>query len=235
MVVACTLLLPACAPSAHERFGDVARYAPRYAGYIAGDVDGDPVLLRDPLTSEKIRCREDLERVAPALADTLDDLAHDRHARTVSWATLGPFAFVGGAARMVATALWYPAFQFDEAFASPQPRRLYERAREAFLAKRFAEARDLFLSLVVNEGHGDAQIDDLPRAFVEHSLYYLAVCDEALHQDEEAREALRRFLSMATAENEDRYRDAEARLARLGPVAGCASRADFTFTWRRSR
>ncbi|MFT3770383.1 MAG: hypothetical protein QM820_33565 [Minicystis sp.] len=227
------LLLSACAPTAHERFGDVARYAPRHAGYVVGD-DDDPVILRDPVTAEKIRCRADLERVAPALADSLEDAARDRHARTVSQVALGPFTLAGKAAGMVAAGLLYPVLKFDEIFASAQPRQIYVKAREAFLAKRFAEARALFLTLIINKGHGDAIIDDLPPAFVEHSLYYVAVCDEALQRDEEAKEAFRQFLSMSAAPNEERYRDAEARLARLEGKPGCASRSDFLFTWRRS-
>lgn len=228
-------LLSACAPTAHERFGDVARYSPRYAGYVVGNADDDPVILRDPVTAEKIRCREDLERVAPALADSLEDVARDRHARTTSWVALGPFTVAGKAMGMVAAGLLYPVFQFDEIFASTQPRQLYAKAREAFLANRFAEARELFLALVISKGRGDAAIDDLPQAFVEHSLYYVALCDEALHRDEEAKEAFHRFLSMSSAKNEDRYRDAEARLARRDGTAACASRADFTLTWRRPR
>lgn len=233
LVGACCLLLSACAPTAHERFGDVARYAPRYAGYVIGDIDDDPVLLRDPVTSEKIRCREDLERVAPALADTLEDVSRDRHARVVSSVALGPFTLTGRALMMAAAGLVYPMNQLDEAFVSTQPRRLYAKARDAFMAHRFAEAREMFLALVANGGHGDAVIDDLPPAYVEHSLYYVGLCDDLLHRDDEAREALRRFLVIASARNEDRYRDAEARLARLDGKPGCASRADFTFTWRR--
>ena len=230
------LLLSACAPTAAERFGDVARYAPGRAGYVMGDGDA-AVLLRDPVTGEKIRCREEVERLAPALAGVLEDEARDRHARAVAPVAAGPFTVAGRAALMLADGLLYPASQVDELVASPQPRQVYTRARAAFLAGRFAEARELFLLLLVEKGHGDAQIDDLPPAFVEHSLYYVAVCDEALHRDDEARAALHRFLTMSSTEDEVRYRDAEARLGRLGgaPVSRCASRAALTFAWRGSR
>jgi hypothetical protein len=150
---------------------------------------------------------------------------------------LGPLTVVGHAAGMVGSGLLYPLLELDELFVSSQPRQVYRKARAAFMASRFAEARELFLALVANGGHGDAQIDDLPRAWVEHSLYYVALSAEALHRDEEAREALRRFLEMSSVKDEARYRDAEARLARLEgkPGSGCASRADFTFAWQRSR
>lgn len=231
-----SLLLSACAPTAHERFGDVARYAPSYASYVVGGED-DVVILRDPVTSQKIRCREDLLLRAPALADTLEDEARDRHARAVAPVALGPLTVAGYAAGAVALGLWLPVSAIDELFVSTQPRQLYEKARAAFQAQSFAEARELFLALVTNNGHGDAQIDDLPRAWVELSLYYLALSAEALHNDEEAREAFRRFVTMSSVKDEERYRDAEARLARLDDKAGseCASRADFTFAWGRSR
>jgi hypothetical protein len=230
------MLLSACAPTAAARFGDVARYAPARAGYVMGAGDA-AVLLRDPVTGEKLRCREDVERLAPALAGMLEDEARDRHAAAVAPVAVGPFTLAGRAAQMMGDGLFFPAAKFDELVASPQPRQVYTRARAAFLEGRFAEARELFLVLLVEKGRGDAMIDDLPRAFVEHSLYYLAVCDEALHRDEEARAALHAFLTRSTVEDEARYRDAEARLVRLGGAAApaCASRAELAFDWRRAR
>lgn len=236
LLAAASLLFSACAPSAAQQFGDVARYAPARAGYVIGDGDA-AVLLRDPVTGEKIRCREDVERLAPALAGVLEDEARDRHARAVAPIAAGPFTLAGRAALMLGDGLLYPAFQFDELVASPQPRQVYTRARAAFLESRFAEARELFLLLLVEKGRGDVLIDDLPRPFLEHSLYYVAVCDETLHRDDEARAALRRFLTMSSTEDEVRYRDAEARLGRLegAPASRCASRAALTFAWRRAR
>jgi hypothetical protein len=232
-VGAASLSLAACASTAHGRFGDVARYSPGYAGYVMNDGD-TKVILRDPLTAEKIRCREDLEHAAPALSAALDDVARDRSAHAAAEAILSPYTVVGRAAEMVADGLWYPAYQLDEIFASPQPRQIYAKARDAFVAGRYAEARGLFLVLVVNKGYGDAAIDNLPRPWVELCLYYLALSDEALHLDAEARAALRRFLSASSLEDEARYRDADDRLARLGGPR-CASRADFTFAWRGPR
>jgi hypothetical protein len=229
-----SLLLAACAPTAHERFGDVARYAPGYAAYVMGG-GGDPVILRDPVTGEKIRCREDLERVAPALAGALADEARDRRARAVAPMALGPLTAAGRAALMIGEGLWYPATEIDELVASPQPRQVYTAARAAFLSGRFGEARERFLVLVVDRGRGDAGVDDLPRALVEQSLYYLALCDEQLHLEDEARAAFHRFLSTSSVEDEARYRDAEARLARLGVETRCGSRADLAFAWRRPR
>src|SRR5262249_20915052 len=157
-----------------------------------GDADA-PVILRDPVTSEKIRCREDLERVAPALEEAIEDEVHDRHARTVSAAALGPFTVAGTAAAMVGTGLWYPTLKFHGTATPTRQRQLYMKARDAFMARRFAEAREAFLALVINHGCGDAGIDDLPREFAERSLYYVGLSGEALHRDEEASEALRRF------------------------------------------
>ncbi|APR86168.1 Hypothetical protein A7982_11517 [Minicystis rosea] len=232
--LASSLLLPACAPTAHQRFGDVAHYAPSHAAYVVGEGD-DLVVLRDPITTEKIRCREDLARFAPAVADALEDDARDRHARRASAIGMGPFTAVGVGVRLAGDGLLFPLFQLDTLFASSQPRSVYIRARDAYVAGRFAEARDLFLILVVNQGHGDSQIENLPRAWVDLSLYYFAVSSEATQRPDDAKVALRRFLAVSTTEGELLYRDAETRLARLEgkPAPACASRADLTLTWRR--
>ena len=220
--------LAGCTPTAQERFGDVARYAPSYGAYVIG-ADDDVLVLRDPVSSEKIRCKNDLERAAPALAAALDDAVRDRHARKVAPIALAPITLTVGAAELLGLGLWSPAEAFAEGVAPPQPRGVYDAGRAAFLGGRFAEARDRFLVLAIVRPHGGTEIGALPESYYEHALYYLALADEALHQDAEARAALSRFLTTSTAKNELRYRDAEERLARLeGPGAvRCASRADF--------
>jgi hypothetical protein len=77
LALAAAWMLAACTPTAHEPFGDVARYAPSYGACVIGGEDA-PLILGDPVTSEKIRCRSDLERVAPALGHVLDDETRDR-------------------------------------------------------------------------------------------------------------------------------------------------------------
>jgi hypothetical protein len=233
LIAAAGSMLAACSPTAHERYGDVARYAPSYGGYVLGG-DEEPLVLRDPVTSEKIRCRDDLERVAPALVDVLDDETRDRNARRVAPIALGPISLAAYGAALLGIGLWYPAAAFGEGVASAPPGRVYDQARAAFLAGRYEVSRERFLTVVIERGRSDADLDQLPVIFVEHSLYYLALSDEALHRDAEAEAAFRRFLTTSTRKNELRYRDAEARLARLeGPRAvRCGSRADYVLPSR---
>lgn len=226
--------LAGCAPAAREVLGDVARYSPADAAYVMGE-GPEPVVLRDPLTGEKLRCRDELERAAPALSDALDDVVHDRRGRLVARASLAPITAVGTAGTMLGRGLLSPAMGVSALVSSPQPRTLYERASAAFAAGRFEESRSLYQSLVIGGGRGEALCCDLPRAWLDLSLYYLALSDEALHRDEEAAAAFAAFLNTATLRDEARYRDAEQRLARLRAVPACTSRADFTMAWRRAR
>lgn len=182
----------------------------------------------------EIRCKDNLERAAPALAAALDDAARNRHARKVAPIALAPITLTVGAAELLGIGLWSPAEAFAEGVAPPQPRSVYEAGRAAFLGGRFAEARARFLVLAFVRPHGGTEIGALPGIYYEHALYYLALSDEALHQDAEAKAALSRFLTTSTAKNELRYRDAEERLARLeGPGAErCGSRADVNLAAR---
>jgi hypothetical protein len=226
----CLLLLPACATTAHERLGDVARYAPAYAGYVMGDAD--PVLLRHPLTHEKIRCREDLAPLAATLTEALEDEVRDRHVRRVADVALGPFTLVGRAAALLGAGLVFPGVAIVSAALSPGRLALYTQAREGFLAGRFGAARDLFEAVLL--GHDGLTV--LPLPWIERSVYYLGLSDEALGRPREAGEALRRFLTTAATPDEERYRDAEQRLARIEPGAlpACRSRADLHVSWQRS-
>lgn len=230
ILVSCTLSLLGCAPTARERLGDVARYAPAYAGYVAGPGE-DPVILRDPVSFEKIRCREDLERFAPTLVEALEREVRDRHVRVAADAGLAPFTAVGYAGTLLGIGLLFPALAIITAGGHTE-RGLYAAARDAFLASRHHEARDLFLAAIL----GRQGVEALPRPWKELSLYYLGLSDEALHRDGEAAAALRRFVTTAEVKDEARYGDAERRLGRLDPgaIPACQSRADLTLPWRRS-
>ncbi len=226
----CLLSLPACAPTAHERLGDVARYAPAYAGYVVGDAD--PVVLRHPVTHEKIRCREDLAPLAATLTAALEDGVSDEHVRRATEVGLGPFTVAGRGTTALAMGLLFPEVAILSASLSPDRRALYTQARESFLAGRLDVARDRFQAvLLARDG-----LTPLPQSWMDRSVYYLGLCDEALRRPGEAGEALHQFLTTAGAPDEERYRDAERRLAHLDPgaIPACLSRADFPISWQRS-
>jgi hypothetical protein len=225
------LPLLGCAPTAHERLGDVARYAPAFAGYVVGS-GAEPVILRDPVTYEKIRCREDLERVAPAVAAAVEDEVHDHHARAVADGALAPFTLVGRAATTLGVGFVFPGAAITQASQSPGRRDRYARARELFLAGRFDAARDAFMGVIVAQDG----LTTLPQPWIEQTAYYLGVCDDTLHRTRDAAEELRRFLVLSSTSDEERYRDAERRLARIEPgaLATCRSQEPLELGWRRS-
>jgi hypothetical protein len=191
---------------------------------VVGEVD--PVILRHPVTHEKIRCREDLVPVAGALADGLADDVRDRDARRTADAALWPFSLVGRGATALGMALLFPPAGIVEPTLSPDARALYAEARDAYLAGRFEAARDLFLATALARDG----LPPLPATWKACSVYYLALCDEALHRPDEAAEALRRFLTVTATPDEARYLDAERRLAQIAPGAlpTCASREPLT-------
>ncbi len=91
-VVAIALLAGLSGCSAAGRYGSEARYAPSYRGYVLAPDNGtqdpardDPVmLLRDPITERKIRCREDLERWIRHYRTKAQDDIHDENCSIAS-------------------------------------------------------------------------------------------------------------------------------------------------------
>jgi hypothetical protein len=138
------LPLLGCAPTAHDLLGDVAHYAPAFAGYVAGS-GTELVLLRDPVTSGKIRCREDLERVAPAVTAAAEDGLHNRHARQVAGATFAPLTLFTSASLMIGTGALFPAAAIVDVSVSANRRDLYLEARDLYIAGRADAAREHFL------------------------------------------------------------------------------------------
>ncbi len=238
------LLLAACAPTARAKLGNVAHYAPAYHGYVIGNEQSaerspsnELLLLRDPVTERKIRCREELERAAPVLAEVLEARVHDDYWASASPLIMLPVTVVGESISYAGLGLVAIAAAPSAPFLSPNRRTLYLKAREAYMAHRYDEARELFQAVVAYADYTGSEADATSRTLADISLYYLGLSDEQIGNQGRAKLAFRRLLEHASWHNEQAYGDAEARLLRLGekPLSHCRSQEDFAFPWKEAR
>jgi hypothetical protein len=226
------LLLGGCAPSARERYGGEARYAPSFHSYVVG-TGPHPALLRDPLTESKIQCRERLEEVAPALARALEDRIEDRHWTLVSRAALLPVSLPGYALYHAGVGMFVVAAGPSLLLTSPSQRTLYEEAGKAFTAQRWGQAGELYERALARRF--DSVVEDSSPLLRDQILYYLGASRERSGDRGAAREAYQSFLDQGAWESEEAYRDAEAGLVRLGaPPPACRSREPLAMPWKEA-
>jgi len=219
--VVCLLTLFAlsgCA-AAPSTYGNRARYSPAFQGYVMAKNDGsdDPgknatvLLLRDPVTGNKLRCREDVEQWREVYEDVATDHAHDANASVIAGVTggilFGPIVFaepVGSLA--LASALMATGGLYDS-LRSDSGRELLIKAIALYRRKRFAQASALIERALAKDG----AVGTLDEAFL-----YLGLSYAEQGKDARARIALAMFLDRAGVRDVDAYRDAEARLKKLG-------------------
>jgi tetratricopeptide (TPR) repeat protein len=228
-----------CGPSTpFARYGGTARYSAHHRGYVItlGDLADAPsplaqsLLLRDPLTDNKIRCREQLLVWLPAQARATDTLVRSEYDLNRSLVVMLPFTVIGSApltsALIIAGAglpfilvAEVPHFVADYPSASS----LYRDGASAFRAGRYDEARKaLETSIALDPARGRGS----------YALSYLGYAYEQMHEDELAREALTAFVERASVANAAAYQVAEDRLARLGgALPACASTDAVPVAW----
>lgn len=226
------------ASNAEAQYGTVARYSHYVRGYVvtrseleqagapSAYAPSAPVLvLRDPLSGTKVRCREQLVAWLGAQTRGADGVVRDGHDQVVSMTVMTPFTLVAGAGLMFIT-LPFGALSYTPHWIAGPPTEAtyYRRGTEAFRAGRYDEAaKDLETSLVMFPGGG---------ALGGHTyvLYYLGLAYEQLHRDDLARRALQAFVERAVVSNDQAYQTAEDRLARLGGgLPKCTSIAPVPF------
>jgi tetratricopeptide (TPR) repeat protein len=228
------LALAGCATPL-STYGDQARYAPAYRGYVVAppngsddpDVDDAVLLLRDPLTGDKLRCREQVVGWREVQEDLAADLVHDENTAIAVGTTTGlvfaPFVAVqplGGAA--VVEALWLSELVYDD-LSSDDAFELLAGARGLYERKRYRQASTLIER---------ALLKDPTVGVVDMAYYYLGLSYAELGREDRARCALSLFVDRAGVRDVDAYRLAEATLAALGaePPA-CESTGPVALHW----
>ncbi|MFT3770382.1 MAG: tetratricopeptide repeat protein [Minicystis sp.] len=222
-----------CTPAG--TWGNEARYAPDFRGYvIARSPDSRArILLENPITEKKIRCREDLEPYFTPVAGEIATRVHDENmalAGTLppTMTVMFPLAGTGVLLAMVEGELLAPSEGLHLLMRSPGRDSLYERGQRAFTEKRFAEAERLF-ERALAKPHGDVD--------TQRSTYFLGILYEQEGRRQDAAHAYRRFIERAEVRDEKAYDEAEKHLMALDPAAfkPCRSQEPLTFTWPAPR
>jgi hypothetical protein len=234
IILLLALFTAGCATTT-EAFGERARYSPAFRGYVLGPYDGshDPpagetvLLLRDPLTGDKIGCAEQVHAVRELFEDVATDYLHDERVGIGVGVSMGiamgplaalqPLGVSGLLLGMMATNTLY------EGLASPDAAALLAEGLALQARKRHAQAERQFVSALAR----DSVIGIIDKTYLHLGRAYLAQ-----KKHEEARLALSLFVVRAGVRDAEAYDDAEALLAKLGvELEACESRAPIPLHW----
>jgi hypothetical protein len=222
------LLVVATGCSAPGLYGHEARYAPSYRSYALAEDNGtdDPdrddestVVLRDPISERKIRCREELERwMVHYRRKVLDDV-HDENWAIASPIIMLPASLVAGlGVDVAAIGIGVAEIPFNIA-RSEDEHSIYERGVEAFARDDWAEATRL-LELGLVKGRRGL------------STYYLGIAYANMGRTDDAVYALTAFVERSLVQEVTAYRNAERWLGYLdAPVEPCRSTEPVKIHW----
>jgi tetratricopeptide (TPR) repeat protein len=227
-------LATGCA-TAQGTFGNHARYSPAFEGYVMAKEDGsdDPgasatvLLLRDPVTGNKLRCREEVTEWRELYEDVATDHAHDQNAAVAAGITggavFGPLLAVqpvGGlvfAEALQATESLYDALKSD---TGPE---LLAKGIGLFKRKRFSQASVMIERALAK----DSSVGTADEAYL-----YLGLAYSEQGKTARARIALAAFIDRAGVRDVDAYRKAEATLKTLGVMRKpCGSTDPVDLYW----
>jgi tetratricopeptide (TPR) repeat protein len=242
LLVVLAALLGGCITPVTE-YGGEARYAPAYRSYVfSGDEKSDDpaasvYVLVNPITGDKLRCREDVHRWLGVYQDALTDKAHDANVEIAAGVMFGvatpalaaapallallsvpgAIIMVGGLAAVEVGLFTELVGLSDDGFVH------YEAARKLFEQKRWEEAAREYEVAILKEGW---------LASGELALYELGVAYAELGRADDAREALSTFVSRALVRDVKAYRNAERWLKWLDePMPRCESQAPLKVRW----
>lgn len=234
LVLAGAALSAGCA-SAPSVYGHRARFSPAYQGYVMAEDNGsdDPddddtvMLLRDPLTGEKLRCNEDVVAFRELHEDLAADAVHDENVAIAVGITTGtvfgplvalqPVGAVVLAETMLTSELLYDSFDSDDAVELLTAGiALYDRTRYAKAAEVIERA------LAKNPGVG----------LFDKAYLYLGLSYAKEHKKERAAIALSMFIDRAAVRDVEAYRTAATALKKLGVERPrCDSLAPVELHW----
>lgn len=228
-----------CTPAG--TWGNEARYAPDFRGYVIArsPESSARILLKNPLTEKKLRCREELEPYLVPITREAATTKHDENVAlkatlpagtTVLFPVAGTGVLLGG----LATDLLVLPEGLYWLMRSPGRDTLYDRGKHAFDEKRFAEAERLFeRALARSEG----SFASPGSAESQRATYFLGILYERDGRPRDAVRAYRQFIERADVRDEKAYDEAEKHLTALEPaaLAPCRSQEPLTFTWPAPR
>ena len=221
--------------SAPAVYGERARFSPAFQGYVMAPNDGsdDPardetvLLLRDPITGNKLRCREDVLEWRELHEDVATDQLHDHRAAITAGVTAGAIFGPLLALEPVGALVLVEAMSITEGFydllRSAAPEELYATATVLYDRKRYPQASMLLERALAR----DSSVGTTHKAY-----YYLGLSYAEQGKEARAKIALSAFMDRAAVRDVDGYRRAEATLRSLGVVRKpCASTDPVELYW----
>ncbi len=194
-------------------YGDRARFSPAFHGYVMAQNDGsdDPskgdtvLLLRDPVTGNKLRCREEVMEWRELYEDTATDELHDHRAAIAAGITGGTVFGPLLALEPIGSLIMWQALSTTESIykllASDDPEELFGAATALFERKRFSQASLLIERALAKDG----AVGIHQKAY---SFLGLAYAEQG--KQTRARTALTAFFDRAAEREVDGYRRSEA-------------------------
>lgn len=227
-------LTTACA-SAPRDFGTQARFSPAFRGYVMsadrGSDDPGPdervLVLRDPLTGNKLRCREEVVEWRELHEDLAVDQVHDRNVGIAVAVTTGvvftPLLAAQPVGGLVLAEALLTGGELYDRFSSDDATKLLAHGIALYNRKRYPKAAQVIELALAKDG----AVGVLDKAF-----FYLGLSYDQQGNEARARLALSMFLERAAVRDVGAYRDAEAKLKTLGVErAPCASTDPVDLHW----
>lgn len=230
----CLLATVGCA-SASSVYGERARFSPAFRGYVMAANDGsdDPaaddtvLLLRDPVTGKKLRCREDVLEWRELHEDlALDEMRDHRAAIAASVTTsviFGPVIALHPLGGLTVMEAMYSAEGLYNLLRTKSAPELVEAGLRLYARERFPQS-----SLVLEHALAkDGSIGTRSVAFL-----YLGLAYAEQGKRSRAGVALTEYLDRAAVRDVDSYRKAEITLQSLGVRRRpCASTEPVDLHW----
>lgn len=230
----CLFMNAGCA-SAPAVYGERARFSPAFQGYVMAANDGsdDPgkddtvLLLRDPVSGDKLRCREHVLEWRELHEDLARDEMHDHRAAIAVGVTssviFGPLAALQPLGSVAVLEGAWATHAFYELLRSESAPELVAAGARLYDRKRYPQS-----SLCIEH----ALAKDSSVGVGSKALYFLGLSYMEQGKRGRAAKALTAFLDRAAVRDVDGYREAEAALKALGaPREACASTEPVELHW----
>lgn len=234
VVATLSLSLAACA-SAPDTFGTRARFSPAFQGYVMAPDNGsddpavdDPVLLlRDPMTGDKIRCKDQVAAFRELHEDLAADAVHDDNVAMgvgiTTGAVFAPMVVMAPVGALVLTEAMLTSGTLYDAFDSDTGPELFGMGIELFRRERFLQAA----SAIEHALAKDPSLGTNDKAFL-----YLGLSYAKVGKKERAARALAMYIDRAGVRDIDSYRTAAEKLVELGVEREkCASIGPVNLRW----
>lgn len=233
-ILLCLSALVGCAsPSAI--YGERARFSPAFRGYVMASHDGsdDPggddtvLLLRDPVTGHKLRCREDVLEWRELHEDIALDAMHDHRAAIAAVVTtsvvFGPVAALQPLGGLTVLEALYTTGALYDLLGTKSAPELLAAAIHLHDRGRFPQS-----SVLIER----ALAKDSSLGVTSKALYYLGLSYAEQGKRARAGLALEAFVDRAAVRDVDGYRKAESTLRSLGVRRRpCASTEPVDLRW----